>query len=104
MRVLKFGGTSVGSAEAFAQVAEIVERARAEDPETVVVTSAMSGVTNALIDAAQAAARGDEKLYREVRADLLVKHQVVAGQLISDGVSRAALGRLFEERLEMFER
>ncbi|MCD6290242.1 MAG: aspartate kinase [Anaerolineae bacterium] len=104
MRVLKFGGTSVGHAEAFAQVASIVERTIAEDPQTVVVTSAMSGVTNALIAAARAAAAGDEQKYRDVRTELLVKHQVVAGQLISDGVARAALGRLFEERLVMFER
>ena len=62
MRVLKFGGTSVGNAEAFAQVVKIVGRARAEDPQTVVVTSAMSGVTNALIAAATAAARGATEL------------------------------------------
>ncbi|HEY66126.1 MAG TPA: aspartate kinase [Caldilineae bacterium] len=104
MRILKFGGTSVGNAEAFAQVADIIARARTEDPQTVVVTSAMSGVTNALIAAAQAAARGDEKVYQDVRSELLVKHQVVAGQLITDGVTRAALGRLFEERLATFER
>ncbi|NOZ29036.1 MAG: aspartate kinase [Chloroflexi bacterium] len=104
MRVLKFGGTSVGNTEAFSLVAGIVERARTEDPQTVVVTSAMSGVTNALIAAARAAAEGDEKLYQDVRAELLVKHQVVAGQLIEDGVARAALGRLFEERLGTFER
>ncbi len=104
MRVLKFGGTSVGNADAFARVASIVQRARAQDPETVVVTSAMSGVTNALIAAAKAAAEGNEKLYQDVRSELLIKHQVVVGQLIPDGVARAALGRLFEEKLETFER
>ena len=45
MRILKFGGTSVGSAEAFDQVAKIVARARQQDSQIVVVTSAMSGVT-----------------------------------------------------------
>ena len=43
MRILKFGGTSVGSAEAFDQVAKIVARARQQDAQIVVVTSAMSG-------------------------------------------------------------
>jgi aspartate kinase len=103
MRVLKFGGTSVGNADAFARVASIVRRARAQDPETVVVTSAMSSVTNALIAAAKAAAEGNEKLYQDVRSELLVKHQMVVGQLIPDGVARAALGRLFEEKLATFE-
>lgn len=104
MLVLKFGGTSVGSADAFSQVAHIVAQARTRDPQVVVVTSAMSGVTNTLIAAAQAAASGQEEGYREARVALLVKHQVVAGQLVADGVERAALGRLFDERLRSFER
>lgn len=103
MRVLKFGGTSVGNADAFARVAGIIERARAQDPQTVVVTSAMSGVTNSLIAAAKAAAEGNEQVYRDVRSELLARHQMVAGQLVPDGVARAALGRLFEEKLETFE-
>ena len=109
MIVMKFGGTSVGSTDAIAQVADIVaekvkEQAQTDRPGVVVVTSAMSGVTNTLIHAAQAAAAGDEGPYREARGQLLVKHQVVAGQLIEDGVERAALGRLLDDRLREFER
>ncbi|MCB0231033.1 MAG: aspartate kinase, partial [Anaerolineae bacterium] len=52
----------------------------------------------------KAAAAGDRKPYREAQEDLLAKHQMVAGQLINDGVERAALGRLFESRLNSFER
>jgi len=47
MLVMKFGGTSVGSAERFAAVAEIIEGAK--DKQLIVVVSAMSGTTNALI-------------------------------------------------------
>ncbi len=104
---MKFGGTSVGSTDAFAAVAQIVAQqaqAQIERPGVVVVTSAMSGVTNTLIHAAQAAAQGDEAPYREARNQLLVKHQVVAGQLIEDNVERANLGRLFDSRLREFER
>lgn len=104
MLVLKFGGTSVGNTQAFAQVAEIIARARAQDAHVVVVTSAMSGVTNTLVHAARAAADGYEQPYREARSDLLLKHQLVAGQLIEDGVERAAYGRLIDERLRSFER
>lgn len=104
MRVLKFGGTSVGTADAFKQVAKIVGRSRQEDPKIVVVTSAMSGVTDILIHAAKAAALGDRRPYREARDELLARHQMVAGQLVSDGVERAALGRLLESRLSSFER
>ena len=104
MLVLKFGGTSVGSADAFGQVAKIVANARQQDREVIVVTSAMSGVTDILINAAKAAAAGDRRPYREARDELMAKHQMVAGQLVSDGVERAALGRLFESRLAAFER
>lgn len=104
MRVLKFGGSSVGNAAAFAQVAIIVANARQQDGQVVVVTSAMSGVTDILINAAKAAAAGDRRPYREARDELMAKHQMVAGQLINDGVERAALGRLFEARLAAFER
>ena len=64
MIVMKFGGTSVGSADAFAQVAKIVAQkvaeqnapqAATERPGVIVVTSAMAGVTNMLIEAAQKA-------------------------------------------------
>jgi len=104
MLILKFGGTSVGNTQAFTQVTEIVSRARARDNHVVVVTSAMKGVTNTLISAAQAAAAGDEQPYREARSDLLLKHQLVAGQLIADGVERAAYGRLIDDQLRSFER
>ena len=109
MIVMKFGGTSVGSADAFAQVASIVkhkvaEQAAADRPGVVVVTSAMSGVTNMLIEAAQKAARGDESFHQVQQDSLLLKHQVVAGRLIEDGAERAALTRVFEQRLSEFDR
>lgn len=109
MIVMKFGGTSVGSADAFAQVATIVkqkvaEQAATERPGVVVVTSAMSGVTNMLIEAAQKAARGDESFHQVQQDSLLLKHQVVAGRLIEDGAERAALTRIFEQRLSEFDR
>ncbi len=109
MIVMKFGGTSVGTTDSIAQVADIVaqkvaEQAQAARPGIIVVTSAMSGVTNVLINSARAAAEGDESPYRESRSQLLVKHQVVAGQLIEDGVERANLGRLIDGRLHEYER
>ncbi len=109
MIVMKFGGTSVGSVEAFAQAANIVakqaeEQAQTARPGVVVVTSAMSGVTNLLIEAAQRVAQGDESFYHEAENTLRIKHQSVAGQLIDDGSERATLGHLFDERLQEFNR
>ena len=120
MIVMKFGGTSVGTTDSIDSAAKIVGAAvekqaqcdggqerpdhGPESPGVLMVVSAMSGVTNTLIDAAQAAAAGDETPYRDARSQLLVRHQVVAGQLIEDGVERAGLGRLFDNRLREFER
>jgi len=44
--VMKFGGTSVGTEEAMRQAAQIVASARRDWPRLVVVTSALSGVTD----------------------------------------------------------
>jgi bifunctional aspartokinase / homoserine dehydrogenase 1 len=109
MIVMKFGGTSVGSADAFSQVTSIVaekmkEQAATPRPGVVVVTSAMSGVTNMLIEAGQKAARGDESFHQVQQDSLLLKHQVVAGRLIEDGAERAAITRIFEQRLSEFDR
>ncbi len=54
--VLKFGGTSVATADALERVAQIV---RGAPGERVVVVSATAGTTNALIESARTAARGD---------------------------------------------
>ena len=109
MIVMKFGGTSVGNADAFAQVANIVKQQvvtqqATHRPGVLVVTSAMSGVTNMLIEAAQKAAKGDEGFHQAQQDSLLLKHQVVAGRLIEDGAERAALARIFEQRLADFDR
>ena len=109
MIVMKFGGTSVGNANAFEQVAAIARRAAAAEagkpnPGVVVVTSAMSGVTNLLIDAAQQAARGNATAHHESTAALAQKHQVIIEHFIADGSERAALDRMLEERLQEFDR
>ena len=58
MHVLKFGGTSVGSVESIRQVIRIVDAHRKQETPIVVVLSAMSGVTNQLIEIGQMATNG----------------------------------------------
>lgn len=72
--VMKFGGTSVGSAAALRQLIAITRQARAEWPRVAVVVSAMSGVTDALLAAAQAAERGDAQQTATTVAALRAKH------------------------------
>jgi aspartate kinase len=109
MIVHKFGGTSVGDARCFAGVAEIVleHHARTVDPgrcETVVVVSAMSGVTDRLISGSRAAAEGKDRLYREVKAGLLRSHLEVVEALLPQQAERLEIGGLVEDRLHEVER
>ena len=83
MQVLKFGGTSVNDAKAIAQVAAIVADQLKTDPNVVVVTSAMRGVTDLLIDSAKAAAAGDRQTYRDARLTLIARHHDAAEALVA---------------------
>ena len=67
--VMKFGGTSVGDADCIRRAAEIVKSAVAERP-VVVVVSAMSGVTNRLIEGARKAEAGEEDNLRGLVEEL----------------------------------
>jgi bifunctional aspartokinase / homoserine dehydrogenase 1 len=82
--VMKFGGTSVGSADALMKATQIVKDARAEYPRVVVITSAMSGVTNLLLDSASLAAQGKVNSLPSAESTLREKHFSVADALIKD--------------------
>jgi aspartate kinase len=84
--VMKFGGTSVGSADAIRRVAEIVASSHREH-EVVVVVSAMNApdlrTTDTLIAAARAAAEGDGDATAQVTPRLLELHLRAAAELAS---------------------
>ena len=66
MKVLKFGGTSVGSVESILLVKQIVE---AQTEPVIVVVSALGGVTDKLIGMARMAATGDVNYETEFEAE-----------------------------------
>lgn len=99
--VLKFGGTSVGSAERYAAVADIIGGVTGEP---VVVVSAMSGTTDALIAGARAAAEGNEAHHRQVRGALLTKHLATVDRLLGGSPERDAVAAYIERRLADYER
>jgi aspartokinase/homoserine dehydrogenase 1 len=109
MIVHKFGGTSVGDAGRFAEVADILighygKNKGAAVCEIVVVLSAMSGVTNQLIAGARAAAEGRDTVYRETKAALLSRHLGVVDALLNYSRERLEVGGLIEDRLHELER
>jgi aspartokinase/homoserine dehydrogenase 1 len=89
MQVLKFGGTSVASAENIQKVIAIVTRALDEGP-VVLVVSALGGTTDALINAGQAAARGDES-FRQALHQLEARHLTAAEHLLPSFEAQAEI-------------
>lgn len=84
MRVMKFGGTSVGSGAAIAQTAELLATAQRAGDQPIAVVSAMSGVTNLLLEAAANAADGRLTDTTDLRHHLLDRHLVAAAETIRD--------------------
>ena len=86
MHVLKFGGTSVGSIASIKNVKQIVEE---RNEPTIVVVSALGGITDHLISTANKAAAGDET-YREEFEFIVQRHMDVVSGLL-DGEELTAV-------------
>lgn len=82
--VMKFGGTSVGSADALKKAIQIIQDAKKDWARVVVVTSAMSGVTNLLLDCAASASHGKVDSLSAAESALREKHFAAADALIKD--------------------
>jgi aspartokinase/homoserine dehydrogenase 1 len=98
LQVMKFGGTSVGDASCIAHTAQIVARAVKENP-CVVVVSAMSGVTNRLIDAAKNAQAGTVAESLAILDALRKQHESALTSLIPQEQDRAPIRKRMEEVL-----
>ncbi|MCA1751261.1 MAG: bifunctional aspartate kinase/homoserine dehydrogenase I [Flavobacteriales bacterium] len=88
MKILKFGGTSVGTAESISNVVEIIVRAKAEGP-IVAVCSAMGGITNKLLAVGEKARNGEEFL--EDLREIEQRHHAVIRALLKPGLQNKAL-------------
>ena len=90
MRVLKFGGTSVGTAEALQNVKQIVERT---PQPAVVVVSALGGTTDRLLEAAARAAEGDAA-YAEIIDALAARHRALVEEVVPTARRKGLSDRL----------
>lgn len=79
MKVLKFGGTSVGTVESLKSVKQIVEE---NEEQVIVVVSALGGITDQLITTAKLAAQGD-KHHLESYARIVERHNNVIENMVS---------------------
>jgi aspartokinase/homoserine dehydrogenase 1 len=100
IHVLKFGGTSVGSAAAINNLLEIVSEAT-HTHASVVVVSAMSGVTDMLRRGAYSASTGDTTTYTTLATEIEHKHVAAALELVPDAPERdpvlQSIGQLLDE-------
>ena len=96
MKVLKFGGTSVGSVESIRQIQHIISQ---QTDDCVVVVSALGGITDQLLKAAQLALQSDEA-YMEVYQMIRQRHLDMANALIDNTTMRQMLCHELERILE----
>ncbi|MFK2821277.1 bifunctional aspartate kinase/homoserine dehydrogenase I [Flavobacteriaceae sp. LMIT009] len=101
MKVLKFGGTSVGSAENINKVIKIVRNSSKEDNVAVVV-SAVGGITDRLLDAADKAVDKDGS-YKDAFEQIKKIHIEIVDKLLS-GESHSIVSEIINGRLSSLER
>ena len=95
MKVLKFGGTSVGSVNSMLSVKKIVE---AIDDKVIVVVSALGGITDKLINTSRMAAEGNEE-YEKGMKEIVNRHIEMVYTVIPAGRERELLLDLVNELL-----
>ena len=104
MKVMKFGGTSVGSVKSILSLKKIVE-AEARTQPVIVVVSALDGITDKLIATSQMAKQGDEH-YREEFDAMVRRHHSMIESIISDINKRVDLinnvDQLFDQLKSIF--
>ena len=99
MITMKYGGTSMGSPQMIASVANIIR----QEKTPIVVVSAMSGVTNMLLEAAELAVHGAppeerQKIVNQIR----YKHLEAAKELVPDHYARQRLENAINEKVDHF--
>ena len=96
MKIMKFGGTSVGSVDSILKVKKIVE---AEKEPVIVVVSALGGITDQLIRTASMAARGDIAYESEFNG-MVHRHEDMIQQVIPSGSTKRTLDKKIHDLLD----
>ena len=104
MKVMKFGGTSVGSVKSILSLKKIVETEARTQP-VVVVVSALDGITDRLIATSRMAKQGDDR-YREEFDAMVTRHHQMIDAIITDDKKRIDLfnnvDQLFDQLKSIF--
>lgn len=88
---MKFGGASVGTTTALSQVLSIIIHESKRWDKVLIVASALEGVTDMLLEAAQLAQLSNQRGYRRIAATLRTRHMALIDQLPFGNMERSAL-------------
>ena len=95
MQVLKFGGSSVATADAIRKVASILKEKTANEP-TVVVVSAFGKITDQLLQCGNLAAAGNIQ-YKELIHEITQRHLDTARELIPVAIQSSTLSHIIQQ-------
>jgi aspartate kinase len=97
MKVMKFGGTSVGKPERMHQVAQLITKDK--EPK-IVVLSALSGTTNTLVSIGDTLSKGEKENAKEIISKLEKHYQVFVLDLLHQDATRAKANAILAEHFE----
>lgn len=97
MKIMKFGGTSVGKPERMHQVSQLIT---ADDESKIVVLSALSGTTNSLVDISNAMATGNKSDAKQLIEKLENHYKDFVKQLLKSEAGLEAAGKVLQEHFE----
>jgi aspartate kinase len=97
MKVMKFGGTSVGKPHRMHEVANLITR---DEERKIVVLSALSGTTNALVEISESLANGDRSVAKQQIEALHAHYQNFVLELLADEATRKKANEVLNEHFE----
>ncbi|GAA4323900.1 aspartate kinase [Flaviaesturariibacter amylovorans] len=100
MKIMKFGGTSVGKPQRMHEVARLITTDR---EEKIVVLSAVSGTTNALVAISQQLATGDRAEARRLIDALEEQYRAFVPELVQTDAARAKAGAILDEHFDFLQ-
>jgi aspartate kinase len=100
---MKFGGTSIGNGTKILKVAKLISDNASDDGGVVVVISALEGITNQLIQAAEEAKKGNRKYILSFKVKLLEKHLATTKKAIKNSQLEEEIEQILKERINELE-
>ncbi len=101
--VMKFGGTSVATGKNIRHVAKLIANHAGQDYRVVTVVSALDGVTDQLIKAAEQAKKGKRRYIRDFKQEILEKHLSAANEAIQDKQLKKETEQVLKARVDELE-